>query len=75
MWGSVTGDANMEARGSLMLALQARSLTNYFLMQSNNTNQPAQFIGNKASGILFENKVDRKMLTFGPHEHFLTNIR
>jgi endo-1,3(4)-beta-glucanase len=58
MWGRVTGDANMEARGNLMLAIQARALSNYFLMQRNNVIQPPRFIGNKADGILFENKVD-----------------
>ena len=40
-----------------MLAIQSRSLTNYFLMQDTNINQPERFIGNKATGILFENKV------------------
>ncbi|KAF2137622.1 glycoside hydrolase family 81 protein [Aplosporella prunicola CBS 121167] len=58
MWGRVIGDANMEARGNLMLALQARSFQNYFLMESNNRNQPAEIINNKVTGILFENKVD-----------------
>ena len=58
MWGKATGDANMEARGNLMLAIQARALSNYFLMQAGNAVQPPNFIGNKADGILFENKVD-----------------
>jgi endo-1,3(4)-beta-glucanase len=58
MWGKVTGDANMEARGNLMLAIQARSFSNYFLMQSDNTIEPANFIGNKAVGITFEEKDD-----------------
>ncbi|OAP55021.1 hypothetical protein AYL99_10721 [Fonsecaea erecta] len=58
MWGKTVGDASMEARGNLMLAVLARSLHNYFLMTSDNTNQPACFIGNKVTGILFENKAD-----------------
>ena len=37
MWGSVSGDRNMEARGNLMLAIQASSFKNYFLMESDNT--------------------------------------
>lgn len=41
-----------------MLAIQARSFSNYFYLQSNNTNQPSKFIDNKVTGILFENKVD-----------------
>jgi len=52
MWGHVTRDSSMEARGNLMLAIQARTLTNYFLMQSDNLNQPADFIGNKVTGIV-----------------------
>jgi endoglucanase Acf2 len=57
MWGRVTGDKNMEARGNLQLAMLKRSLRNYFLMESDNRNQPAQFIGNMASGIVsFENR-------------------
>ena len=58
MWGKSIGDASMEARGNLMLSVLARSLQNYFLMASDNTNQPAQYIGNKVTGILFENKAD-----------------
>ena len=52
MWGHVTKDASMEARGNLMLSIQARTLSNYFLMQSNNPNQPADFVGNKVTGIV-----------------------
>lgn len=52
MWGKTTGDASMEARGNLMLSIMARSLQNYFLLESNNTNQPANFIGNKVTGIV-----------------------
>ena len=52
MWGKVIGDANMEARGNLQLAIQARSFQNYFLMASDNTVQPARFIPNKVTGIV-----------------------
>ena len=58
MWGKTIGDASMEARGNLMLSVLSRSLHNYFLMQSDNVNQPSNFIGNKAPGITFENKID-----------------
>ncbi|KAH6843016.1 glycoside hydrolase family 81 protein [Chaetomium sp. MPI-CAGE-AT-0009] len=58
MWGSVTGDKNLEARGNLMLSVQARSMQAYYLYTSSNTVQPAGFIGNKVAGILFENKID-----------------
>lgn len=52
MWGQTTGDASMEARGNMMLGIMRRSLDSYFLMKSNNTNQPVNFIGNKVTGIV-----------------------
>jgi endo-1,3(4)-beta-glucanase len=52
MWGRTTGDKAMEARGNLMLAIQARSMQNYFLYTSDNKVQPANFIGNKVSGVV-----------------------
>ncbi|KAJ5758059.1 uncharacterized protein N7511_006753 [Penicillium nucicola] len=58
LWGQTSGDASMEARGNMMLGILGRSLNNYFLMEDDNVNQPANFIKNKVSGILFENKVD-----------------
>ena len=58
MWGQVIGDRSMEARGNTMLAVLARTLRAYFLMESTNVNQPAEFIGNKVTGILFDNKID-----------------
>jgi endo-1,3(4)-beta-glucanase len=73
MWGQTTGDASMEARGNMMLAILRRSLHNYFLMQSNNTNQPANFIGNKVTGILFENKVDHTTY-FGSNLEYIQGI-
>ncbi|KAG5743180.1 hypothetical protein H9Q70_014106 [Fusarium xylarioides] len=58
MWGKVIGDANLEARGNLQLAMTARSLQSYFLLASDNDIQPANFIGNRATGILWDRKVN-----------------
>ena len=52
MWGRATGDPAMEARGNLMLAVQARSFRHYFLMENDNTIQPSNFIANKVPGIV-----------------------
>lgn len=52
MWGKTIGDTSMEARGNMMLAILARSLNNYFLMKSDNVNQPPNFIDNKVTGIV-----------------------
>ena len=73
MWGKVTGDANMEARGNMQLAIQARSLRNYFLMTSDNKNQPPQILHNKVTGILFENKVDHATY-FGDKVEYIEGI-
>ncbi|ODA82389.1 hypothetical protein RJ55_00896 [Drechmeria coniospora] len=58
MWGQVSGNTDLEARGNLQLAILSRSLQNYYLYKKSNTVQPKQFIGNKVAGILFENKID-----------------
>jgi len=52
LWARVTEDKAMEARASVQLAILARSLHNYFLMEADNTNHPARFIGQKVTGIV-----------------------
>ncbi|THC99385.1 hypothetical protein EYZ11_001109 [Aspergillus tanneri] len=73
MWGKTIGDASMEARGNLMLGILRRSLHSYFLMESDNKNQPEQFIANKVTGILFENKVDHTTY-FGANLEYVQGI-
>ncbi|CAI6335230.1 unnamed protein product [Periconia digitata] len=73
MWGKISGDANMEARANLQLAVQKRSLINYFLLQSDNKVQPPSFIPNKVTGILFENKVDH-ITYFGGNIEYIQGI-
>ncbi|KAJ5170259.1 Glycoside hydrolase family 81 [Penicillium coprophilum] len=73
MWGQTIGDASMEARGNVMLGILGRSLNNYFLMQDDNVNQPSNFIANRVTGILFENKVDHTTY-FGANLEFVQGI-
>ncbi|KAK3381429.1 glycoside hydrolase family 81 protein [Podospora didyma] len=73
MWGAVSGDQNMASRGDLMLAVMARSMQSYYLYTQKNTAQPAQYIGNKAAGILFENKLDHTTY-FGTNIEFIQGI-
>ncbi|KAL2868878.1 glucan endo-1,3-beta-D-glucosidase [Aspergillus lucknowensis] len=73
MWGKTSGDASMEARGNLMLGILRRTLHNYFLMDSDNANHPSNFIGNKVTGILFENKVDHTTY-FGNNLEYIQGI-
>jgi endo-1,3(4)-beta-glucanase len=73
MWGRTVGDSNLEARGNLQLAIPARSLQNYFLYTADNTAEPGNFIGNKVSGILFENKIDHTTY-FGANPEYIQGI-
>jgi endo-1,3(4)-beta-glucanase len=73
MWGKISGDLNMEARANVQLAVQARSINNYFLLTSDNKNQPPQFLHNKNTGILFENKIDHTTY-FGANPEFIQGI-
>ncbi len=73
MWGKTTGDANMEARGNLQLSVVTRSIANYFCYTSDNKIQPSNFIGNKVSGILFENKIDHTTY-FGANVEYIQGI-
>jgi endo-1,3(4)-beta-glucanase len=73
MWGKTIGDKNMEARGNLMLSIQARSLRHYFLYTDDNAVQPGSLIGNKVSGILFENKIDHTTF-FGKVPEYIQGI-
>ncbi|KAK9390123.1 endo-1,3(4)-beta-glucanase [Lipomyces mesembrius] len=73
LWGQVVGDASMEARGAMMLAIMKRAMNSYMLMNSTNTIQPPNFIKNKVSGILFENKVDHTTY-FGTNIQYIQGI-
>ncbi|POR35186.1 Putative endo-1,3(4)-beta-glucanase 2 [Tolypocladium paradoxum] len=73
MWGQVSGNADLQARGNLQLAIISRSLQQYYLYQNDNEVQPKQFIGNKVAGILFENKIDHTTY-FDPHIEAIQGI-
>ncbi|PHH68408.1 hypothetical protein CDD82_575 [Ophiocordyceps australis] len=73
LWGNVTGNADLESRGNLQLAVMARSMRMYYLYEKDNVVQPKQFIGNKVAGILFENKIDHTTY-FDPHIEAIQGI-
>lgn len=73
LWASVIGDKNMEARANLTLAISRRAMNKYMLYESSNTTVPSQFIGNKVSGIKFENKVDHTTY-FGTNKEYIQGI-
>lgn len=73
MWGRTIGDPVMEARGNLQLAITARALQSYYLLDSNNTVQPPEFIGVRAAGILFDRLVNHTTY-FGDQVSFVQGI-
>ncbi|RYP67710.1 hypothetical protein DL771_007117 [Monosporascus sp. 5C6A] len=73
MWGRTIKDANMEARGNLMLSVMARSLSTYYLYTDDNAVQPSNFVGNRVAGILFENKCDHTTY-FGANIEYIQGI-
>ncbi|GAM87948.1 hypothetical protein ANO11243_059760 [Dothideomycetidae sp. 11243] len=73
LWGSVTSNAALEGRGALMMAVQARSLQNYYLYTTSNTVEPSKFIPNKVAGILFDNKIDHTTY-FGSNPEYIEGI-
>ncbi|KAI1369964.1 glycoside hydrolase family 81 protein [Xylaria arbuscula] len=73
MWGRTIKDANMEARGNLMLSVIARSLNQYYLYTTQNKVQPEKYIGNRVAGILFENKCDHTTY-FGAKIEYIQGI-
>ena len=58
LWGIITKNQALSDLGNLMFAMARRSINKYFLMDKNNKVHPANFIGNKVTGIFFENKCD-----------------
>ncbi|KAI9995865.1 hypothetical protein PInf_012933 [Phytophthora infestans] len=58
LWGQVSENKAVEDLGSLMLRLNARAVRTYFLMTSDNTIHPPQFVPNHVTGIFFDNKAD-----------------
>ncbi|KAL3673369.1 hypothetical protein V7S43_001085 [Phytophthora oleae] len=74
LWGKVTGKKAVEDLGSLMLRLNARVVRTYFLMTSDNTIHPAQFVPNHVTGIFFDNKADYATW-FSPDKHCIHGIQ
>lgn len=73
LWGKVIGDSSMEARGDLMISIMAKSMNDYFLYSDDNDVEPEQIIGNKVSGILFDNKIDHTTW-FGTNTEYIHGI-
>lgn len=73
LWGSVIGDHSMELRGDLMLCIMSDSMNDYFLYSDDNTVEPSEIIGNKVSGILFDDIIDYTTY-FGTNTEYIHGI-
>lgn len=73
MWGAVVGDSSMERRADLMIAIMARSMNDYFLYSDDNTVEPSEILGNRVSGILFDNEIDYTTY-FGTEVQYINGI-
>lgn len=58
IWADVINDNSLKQRSEIMLGILNHSINHYFLLADDNNTQPKNFIKNKVTGILFENKVD-----------------
>lgn len=73
LWGSVIGDSSMELRGDLMISIMSDSMNDYMLYDDSNTVEPSEIIGNKVSGILFDDIIDYTTY-FGTNTEYIHGI-
>ncbi|KOG97216.1 endo-1,3(4)-beta-glucanase DI49_4799 [Saccharomyces eubayanus] len=73
LWGATIGDISMELRGDLMISIMKDSMNDYFYYQDDNTVEPEEIIGNKVSGILFDNIIDYTTY-FGTNTEYIHGI-
>lgn len=73
LWGYVVGNKQLDTVGSLIIAIEKRAMGMYMLYKNSNNIMPPNFIGNKVSGILFENKIDHATY-FGMNKEYIHGI-
>lgn len=73
LWATVTGNTNLETVSSLILSVEKRAMNMYMLYKRENKIVPPNFISNKVSGILFENKIDHATY-FGMNKEYIHGI-
>lgn len=73
LWSHVTNNSNLNSISSLVLSIEKRAMGMYMLYTNDNKILPLNFIRNKVSGILFENKVDHATY-FGMNKEYIHGI-
>ena len=58
LWGAAIHDRSMERRADLMIAIMKRSMNDYYYYSDDNSVEPAEILGNRVAGILFDNIID-----------------
>ncbi|ODQ47462.1 hypothetical protein PICMEDRAFT_15412 [Pichia membranifaciens NRRL Y-2026] len=73
LWATVTNNIQLLTVASLILSIEKRAMDLYMLYRNDNKVMPPNFIRNKVSGILFENKVDHATY-FGMNKEYIHGI-
>lgn len=73
LWSLVTNNQQLNTIVSLVLSIEKRAMGIYMLYTNDNTVMPPNFIGNKVSGILFENKIHHATY-FGMNKEYIHGI-
>lgn len=73
LWASITNNQQLNDLSSLVLSIEKRAMGIYMLYTNDNKVMPSNFIRNKVSGILFENKVDHATY-FGMNKEYIHGI-
>jgi len=74
LWGGQVGNRGLEQLGATMLALEAVTIREFFLMKSDNPHHHPGFASNHATGIFFQNKVDYTTW-FGAKREYIHGIQ
>lgn len=73
LWAQITQNHELETLASLILSIEKRAMGMYMLFKNSNKVMPQNFIRNKVSGILFENKIDHATY-FGMNKEYIHGI-
>lgn len=74
LYGKASANPLFERIGRVMTRLNTRAVKMYFLMQDGNTIHPSNFIANKVTGIIFDNKADYATW-FSPEKYSIHGIQ
>ncbi|ODV63245.1 endo-1,3(4)-beta-glucanase, partial [Ascoidea rubescens DSM 1968] len=73
LWSIVVKNDKLGRLMDLILSVMKNSITSYMLMDNDNKIQPKEFIGNKVTGIFFENKIHHTTY-FGNNLEYIQGI-